>query len=642
MSTPLPGRAFTRPALPDAVVSLLTLTFLAVLIRTAWLSDDALITLRTVLNVTHGYGLRFNIDERVQTFTHPLWMLVITLFYYLTANVYFAAFIASIVASTLAFWLVITRATSAWQAAAVVVVLLFSRAFVDFATSGLENPLSYALLAWFVFIVARSADAVTRPRRVMTTLWLIASLLYLTRPDDVLLVAPTLIVAGWRLRRDGVVGPIALGLLPAVAWTAFALVYYGFPFPNTAYAKLAMGIDPAELHLQGLLYFIDSVDRDPLTLTTIGFAVLMALRQRSATAVALAAGLALYLVYIVWIGGDFMSGRFFAVPLFVAALVIAAFLDRPRSFWITAGVLFLALGSAGSHVPLWSNSTFGDSGNKASGVIDERGVYFGDKSLVRARRSTFREPDWPQATQQSRPYRVMPTCGLMGSAGLELGPYVHLLDECALADPLLARLPAVYGPEWRSGHYRRLIPTGYKETLETGVDELEDPGLRVYYQHLATITRSERIWSWARLKEIVALETGRYDHLIDRPYYRFGGLIVAPNQLAARPDEGTPANDPLNHAITTSLAVVFPGTTRARSIDVSLDSDDKYVLSFFRQGRLQSTMELGPIPEYRRRPGLTRYPMDIPPRAARDGFDVILVSPSGGDGHYAVGHLVVQ
>ena len=64
--------------MPEALASLLTLTFLAMLIRTAWLSDDALITLRSVLNVTHGFGLRFNIDERVQTYTHPRWLAILT------------------------------------------------------------------------------------------------------------------------------------------------------------------------------------------------------------------------------------------------------------------------------------------------------------------------------------------------------------------------------------------------------------------------------------------------------------------------------------------------------------------------------------------------------------------------------------
>ena len=50
---------------PGAVTTLLCFVFLALLLRTAWLSDDGLITLRTVLNLTHGYGLTFNIAERV-------------------------------------------------------------------------------------------------------------------------------------------------------------------------------------------------------------------------------------------------------------------------------------------------------------------------------------------------------------------------------------------------------------------------------------------------------------------------------------------------------------------------------------------------------------------------------------------------
>jgi hypothetical protein len=74
-----------------------TLVFAAVLFRTAWISDDALIWLRTVLNVTHGFGLRFNIAARVQTYTHPLWILLLTVVYAIVGNVYVTTFAASIV-----------------------------------------------------------------------------------------------------------------------------------------------------------------------------------------------------------------------------------------------------------------------------------------------------------------------------------------------------------------------------------------------------------------------------------------------------------------------------------------------------------------------------------------------------------------
>lgn len=69
---------------------------LITLLRTAWISDDAAITLRTVLNFTHDFGTTFNIDERVQAYTHPLWFLVISAITLLVENVFAADFIISI------------------------------------------------------------------------------------------------------------------------------------------------------------------------------------------------------------------------------------------------------------------------------------------------------------------------------------------------------------------------------------------------------------------------------------------------------------------------------------------------------------------------------------------------------------------
>ena len=44
----------------------------------AWIGDDAYITFRTVENFVHGRGLTWNIAERVQAFTHPLWVLCLS------------------------------------------------------------------------------------------------------------------------------------------------------------------------------------------------------------------------------------------------------------------------------------------------------------------------------------------------------------------------------------------------------------------------------------------------------------------------------------------------------------------------------------------------------------------------------------
>ncbi|HEY0840318.1 MAG TPA: hypothetical protein VGD74_09030 [Vulgatibacter sp.] len=50
----------------------------------AWVVDDAYITLRSVDNFVHGLGLGWNPDERVQAFTHPLWMFCLSALYFFT------------------------------------------------------------------------------------------------------------------------------------------------------------------------------------------------------------------------------------------------------------------------------------------------------------------------------------------------------------------------------------------------------------------------------------------------------------------------------------------------------------------------------------------------------------------------------
>ncbi|KAB2966015.1 MAG: hypothetical protein F9K18_06090, partial [Thermoanaerobaculia bacterium] len=47
--------------------------------RNAWLTDDAFITFRTIEQFLAGNGLRFNVHERVQSFTHPLWLALLLL-----------------------------------------------------------------------------------------------------------------------------------------------------------------------------------------------------------------------------------------------------------------------------------------------------------------------------------------------------------------------------------------------------------------------------------------------------------------------------------------------------------------------------------------------------------------------------------
>jgi len=617
-----------------------TVVFAVILFRTAWISDDAAITLRTVLNVTHGFGLTFNIAERVQTYTHPLWMGLLTIGYLLTGNVYVAMFAIGMILSAVAFWLALTRAVSAFQAISAAVVLLFSSAFIDFSTSGLENPLANLLVAVFVGVFLNRTMANIRR---LTVLWTLASFLYLTRPDAALLVVPLLVVATWRGGNvRAALQSIVVGSLPALAWTVFALVYYGFPFPNTAYAKLATGIDPGELRAQGVLYLLDSLDRDPITLTAIAVAVVVAAFRRELAPRALAAGVVLYLWYVVSIGGDFMTGRFMALPAFASVLLMSRLVAASKPLWATAAGTLLIVGCTATHVPLWSNSRNVDAAPKPSGIVDERAVYFRDRSLALAKRGTFRDPDWPSSPWHGTRRNVVDTCGLMGAAGLDFGPYVHLLDECALADPLLARLPAVFNPDWRTGHYRRMIPDGYRESLETSSNQLRDPDLHRFYDRLRLITRSDRLFSRERLYAIVVMNLRGSSQNLNRQFYRHSGSIVPLGELSTIRQVGAPYDAPGNRVLVRPLAIDCPARAGRRYLDVTLDSDDRYVLTFLSGSQIVSTVELGPIPEHRRQPGLTDYTVDVPGRARSTPFDTIVVTAASGDTHNAIGHFLLE
>jgi len=116
----------------------------------------------------------------------------------------------------------------------------------------------------------------------------------------------------------------------------FALFYYGSLVPNTAYANLNTGIPRVDLVEQGFWYFADSLCRDPVTLLLSALAIVMAAVAKDGRSKSVAVGIALYLSYVAWIGGDFMSGRFFSLP-FVGAMSLLA-VHRLSTEWLESWV----------------------------------------------------------------------------------------------------------------------------------------------------------------------------------------------------------------------------------------------------------------------------------------------------------------
>jgi arabinofuranosyltransferase len=298
----------------------------------AWIGEDALITFRTIDNFVSGYGLRWNIDERVQVFTNPLWMFVNTAAYVITREIPYTLTTLSLVLSVAAYFAVARRLMGrpAMMLMGLFIPFVASKSLVLYGTSGFETPLAFFLLALFTLALLPEDNS-----HLIRWGWLAlyTALAAVNRLDHILLYAPSLIylcVTKWSRVRWG---RLALGMTPLAVWLLFSLLYYGFLFPNTARAKLCAEIPVGHYVREGVIYTANLIRWDPvsapilvLALAIAGSAVVRSFSKRGNTQAgrlaALSAGVFLYGGYILWIGGGFLSGRFWAPPLFAAILVI--------------------------------------------------------------------------------------------------------------------------------------------------------------------------------------------------------------------------------------------------------------------------------------------------------------------------------
>ena len=520
----------------------------AELALTAWQSDDAFITFRTVDNLFQGHGLRWNTDERVQTYTHPLWMLLAVACRAVSGELYFSTLIlGALLTLTSAVLLWRLNAAAPLTGLAVLLVLLGSKAFVDYGTSGLENPLTgllAMLLAWRL--------TAARPWYWVPTL---AALLALTRPDAVLLALPAVLWSLAALRRGGGSARLAwlLGWLPLAGWLLFSTVYYGSAIPNTAWAKLNVQIPRLDLLQQGLRYLGDSLARDPLTLVAVAAGALVGFVGPRREARLLAAGAALYIAFVVWIGGDFMSGRFLTAPLVLALGALglqAPHIRLPRRRLVEA----LCLVGLGGYALLWPASPLHartDYGANravmgASGIADERAYYYPTTGALRVLgwldrleseglpvppyRGALRGVVFRDSSQRAAPYNET------GFFGYFAGPDRRVVDVWALCDPLLARIPFRPGDRFRIGHFERPLPAGYLRSRERGENLLVDPELRAAYQEILRVVRGP-LWTRERWRAIWRLNTGAHR----RAFQSAAGPPRRPSPAAAGPAAPSPA-----------------------------------------------------------------------------------------------------
>lgn len=502
-----------------------TILFVVVITLLAWQSDDAYHAYVMAKHLVEGNGFVYNIGERATASTCPLFTLVIALGYFVFRNMYLVSLLICILFSSSAYFVVVKNfCKTPVQVIATFLSFVLSHCFISFTTAGLENCMLFFLAALFLKIYVGKEKYNARD---LFKLAILLSLIAMTRMDMVLAFVPA-IVFGYLFRRESCsfikAALIGLaGLMPFILWELFATFYYGFPFPNTAYVKLGASMPLLDYIIRGQDYFFATLLFDPIVVLVPIISIFLVAIKKDIKMIACSLGTLLYIAYLFYIGGDFMVGRLYTVIFFISIIVFLWFVNsinnkkRFAAGWLSFAVGCFVLSILIRPVTV---SLFYPNGPTA----DERSYYFVRTSLINNTRAYLKTGElliWETWSEEKDLYKLREAGDderylVDMASGIVVYEYSghYMVDRYALGDPFLSKLPAIYTPDWRVGHFYRDVPIGYKNTVKYDQNMIQNKSLSEYYEKIKLITRGP-LFSKDRIKAIIDINTGKYDYLID-------------------------------------------------------------------------------------------------------------------------------
>ncbi len=299
----------------------------------SWGNDDAYIGYRYAKNLAEGKGLVFNPGERVEAYTDPLYVVMLTPAFWVTDSdgVYFFSILMNLVFAGAAFLLFVMHLRSRlgeWRALAGALLFALCLPLWVAVASGLETPFVLAI-SIAVWVLAEQVASVPSSRSIgLLSVAMVASLL--ARADGFIIVGVALFYLLLKRQRR------AFAICAAVAAATVGLheivreLYYGWPLPTSYYVKVAgpMGLRISNAYdqlttiaaLEGLMPF----------LLVIAFALAEKVYTACKRQGRLAEGISfdlifpfVWLAYWFYIGGDIFFDRFLIIlyPLGIFALL---------------------------------------------------------------------------------------------------------------------------------------------------------------------------------------------------------------------------------------------------------------------------------------------------------------------------------
>ena len=289
--------------------------------------DDAFVTFRYAENIAAGHGFVFNIgDPPVEGYSNSLWLALLTGLFKAGLPVYMSAKILGVLFFFIAagIWLVIPLESDRRYRVLPAALFLAAPLTAFWAVSGLELGLYAAGLALYILAVLRGSYFSLLP----------LPLVALSRPEGPAIVLAAILLAWFsREKTRRIKRLLGANLLILVVTTAalvvFRLVVFGYPMPNTYYAKIGASHTGLLELGKHLLYFL------PLTVLFIWGMVYSIKRRKEAPGLFLCGGLFIVQAVISCMVSGVMNFNFRYLIVFLPAfLVVAVFaLSRFSDGW---------------------------------------------------------------------------------------------------------------------------------------------------------------------------------------------------------------------------------------------------------------------------------------------------------------------
>lgn len=471
-------------------VLLPTILLIVMAISHRWITDDAFIDARVVNNIVAGHGPVFNVGERVEAYTDPLWVLILSIVRitlpFVTTE--WAMLILGVSFTTLGILLgslATIQFARPGSRGLVLPVGAIVAASIDamwwFSSSGLETGLLFGWLgvSWWMLVHVLQE----RKRHPPTTSAALFGLGFLIRPDAGLIsmsfFASLVLIESRtiRLSKGNVVALAASFIGLPVVSEIFRVAYFGLLVPNTALAKSGFSLEPS----QGVTYLEDFLHSSDLWIPCIILGAVMFsrlvrwwhqdLRLEAMVLALVALGAMLDVLYVVAIGGDFMHARMLLPGFLLLALIswfdIGEQLERRLPLaalliWAAMSLLFFRYpptidnrsgitNERQAYITLSQNAhpvdlgDFEKSWNFHHGHIDRLLAARQEKvgtstQVVSACQCGMSGPrDWSTFDVVARsklPERVFANAPSIGIWGVEAGPKVYIFDNFGLANPI--------------------------------------------------------------------------------------------------------------------------------------------------------------------------------------------------------------